>query len=54
MHVHAATRVEKNCCPVESADMLYIVTENVNGWIGNDTKPNADHAVMQEMLRKIR
>jgi hypothetical protein len=53
MHVNDAKRVEKNCCFVENANMHYIVTENANVWIGNNTKPNADHADMQEMLQKI-
>ena len=53
MFAYAATRVEKTCCSAENVDMLYIVIKNANAWIGNDIKPNAGHAVMQEMLQKI-
>ena len=53
MHVHAATREEKNCYSVRNVDMFYIVTENANAWIGNDTKGTAEGALIQEILRKI-
>ena len=46
MLVHAATRVEKNCCPAENADMLHIATENANAWIGNDIKKTAGYVVI--------